>query len=80
MHMRVVVQPARVGVQHCHRASAALELPVVVAESVKRLPGAFQQQAMQRALVVPDQVPELLGQGEDDEEIRPRNLALQLAL
>ena len=50
------------------RCSIVRGLPVVVAGGVQRLPGALQQQAIQRTLVLPGQVSELLGQGESDEE------------
>jgi hypothetical protein len=36
MHMRMQVEPARVGVQHRYRAGFALELPVVLAEALHR--------------------------------------------
>jgi hypothetical protein len=80
MHVRVVLQTARMGVQHRHRAGTALQLLVVLAESAYRFPGAFKQQGIQRALMPPGQLPELRRQGEGKHEIVAWHLAPELPL
>ena len=80
MHMRVKRQLARMRVQHRHRARAALELPVVLAEGAQRLPGALHHPVIHRALAPPGQAAQFRRQGEGDQEIAARHQPAGLPL
>jgi hypothetical protein len=79
MDMRVIIQPARVRMQHGNGAGRALQLLVVPAEGAHRLPTAAHQQLIDLALVDKGQCPEFGGQGERHQEILGRHLLLHLA-
>jgi len=79
MQVRVVIEAARMGVQHAHRAGPAMQLFVVLAEGADRRPGAFEQQCIEEALMAPGQIPEFRRYGEGEQEIVGRDLALELA-
>src|SRR5699024_9818177 len=66
------------GMEHRDGAGGALELAVVLAERLQRLPTALHQCIVDEALVVPGQGSELGGQGKRDQEVLPRYLALEL--
>lgn len=55
MDMGVIVQPARVRVQHRDGARCSLKLPVVAAEGVHALPGATDQKIVDSLLMRPGQ-------------------------
>ncbi len=78
MHVRVIVEPAAVGVQHRHRASGAAQFPVVLAEGVDGLPRAAGDQVVHHALMPPGQRAELRGQGEGHHEVIAGHPLLQL--
>jgi hypothetical protein len=71
--MRMEVQTPRMRVQHRHRAGAALELAVVVAEGVQRGPGALHQHGVDHALMLPGHAAQFSGQGKGDQEIVARH-------
>ena len=73
MHMRMVVQTARMGVQHRHGTRLALQLLVVVAEVVDGVPGAVEQLGVKPALVILGQLPELGRHGEGQHEVADRH-------
>ena len=64
MDVRVVDEPARVGLQHRDGAGRAFKRTVVLAERAHRLPTATHQQIVDFALVRTGQPPEFCGQGE----------------
>jgi len=80
MHMRMQVEPARVGVQHRHRPGLALELAVVAAEGLHRCPGGGEEGAVDALRVPCGQCSQLSGQGEGEQEILGRHLQAPLAL
>lgn len=79
MQVRVVIEAARVGMQHAHRAGPALQMFVVLAEGADCRPGAFEEQGVEGALMLPGQRPEFGRYGESHQEIVGRDLTLELA-
>ena len=79
MDMRVIIQSARVRMQHGNDAGRALKLLVVLAEGAHRLPATAHQQLIDDLLVRESQRPEFGGQGERHQEILGRHLLLHLA-
>ena len=77
--MRVIVEPAGVGMQHRSGTGGALQLLVVSAEGAHRLPTAAHQQVVNQTLVRKRQHPELGRQRERDQKIPGRHLLLELA-
>ena len=80
MDMGMVTQPPGVGVQHRCRPWRALELLVVLAEGMNRLPGASGHQGIDRSLMPPSQRSKLCRQGKGQQEIVRRQLLVELAL
>ena len=80
MDMRVIVQPARVGVQHRDGAGRALKLLVVLTEGAQCFPGAAHEQVVDDALVRPRQGTKFRGHGEGQQKVRTGDLTLELAL
>ena len=80
MHMGMEIEPAGMRMQHRHRAGAALQLLVVLAESAQRLPSALHQLGVEQALMLPGQRAQFRGQGERDQEIAARHPPLRLPL
>jgi hypothetical protein len=79
MDMRVIIELARVRVQHRNGAGSALQLLVVVAESTHRFPTTLHQRRVHHALVRPGERPEFGRQGKGQQEILGGHLFLQLA-
>ena len=80
MHMGMEIEPAGMRMQHRHRAGAALQLLVVLAQSAQRLPSALHQLGVEQALMLPGQRAQLRRQGERDQEIAARHQPLRLPL
>lgn len=78
MQMRMVVQPAVVGMQHRYRAGGASQFFVILAEGVDGLPRATGDQVVHHALMLPGQRTELGGQGERHHKVIAGNQILQL--
>ncbi len=78
MDMGVVVESPGVGVQHRHRAGRALQLFVVPAEGAQRCPSAVEQDGVERALMLPGQRLQFCRQGECEQEVVGRHVALEL--
>jgi hypothetical protein len=76
MDMRVIIQPARVRMQHRNGAGRALQLLVVLAERAYRLPTAAHQQRVENALLRKGQRPEFGRQGKRHQEILGGHLFL----
>lgn len=55
MHMRMVVQPAVVGMQHRHRTGGALQFFVIQTEGVDGFPCVTGDQVVHHALMLPCQ-------------------------
>lgn len=64
MHMGMVIKAARMGMQHGDGAGVPLKLWVVLREGFDGLPATADQQVIQRALLLPSQRSEFVGQGE----------------
>ena len=78
MDMRVIIQPARVRMQHRNGAGRALQLLVVLAERAYRLSTAAHQQRVENALLRKGQRPEFGRQGKRHQEILGGHLFLHL--
>jgi hypothetical protein len=76
MHMRMVVQPAIVRVQHDNRTGGASEFFVVLTEGIDGLPRVTCNQVIHHTLVVPGQRTELGGQGERHHKVMAGNQLL----
>lgn len=79
MHVRMVVKPARVGVQYRHGPGRALQLFIVLAEGIDGFPCTPGDQVIDDFLVLPCQLAPLLRQGEADHEVVARQLFRLLA-
>ena len=79
MNMGVIIQSARVRMQHCDGAGRALKLSVVLAEGMHRLPTTPHEQIVDEALVRPGQCPEFCGQGECQQKVLGGHLLPHLA-
>ena len=78
MGVRVLIERARVGMQHRDRPRGAGKLLVVLAKCAQRLPSAAQEQVIDHALMRPSQAPEFGRQGERDQEVLGRHEPLHL--
>ena len=78
MHMRVIIQPTVVGVQHGHSAGGAAQFSVIPAERVDGLPCAAGDQVIHHALLPPGKPTELGGQGKRYHEVIAVNQLLRL--
>ena len=78
VHMRVIVQPTVVGVQHRHSTRGAAQFSVILAESVDGLPRAAGDQVNHHALMLPGERAELGRQGERHHEVIAGNQLLRL--
>ena len=78
MDMRVIIQPARVRVQHRSGTRRPLKRFVVLAEGTHRLPATTHEQIIDDVLVRPGQRPEFGGQGEGQQKVLGGHLLLQL--
>ncbi len=79
MDMRVVLQLARVRMQHRDGAGRALKLLVVLAERTHRLPATAHEQIVEDALMRPAQPPEFGRQGEREQKVLGGHAFLHLA-
>ena len=78
INLRVIIEPARVGVPHRNRAGRTLQLSVVLGERLYRLPARLQEQVVDHALMRPGRRPEFGGQGEGQQKALAGHLLLQL--
>lgn len=79
MHMRVIIEPTRMGVQYANGTRFSLQLRIVVGEGFERLPAATDHQVIKGALMLPSQRAQLFGQGEGQQKIRGRHLFFEVA-
>lgn len=80
MHVRMIIESARMRVQYRDRTCATLQMFIVLTEGVDRLPRALGNQAVDGFLILPRQLPPLLRQSEGDHKIVTGKLFGQLPL
>ena len=80
MHMGMIVEPTRMGMQDRNGARHALQPLVVMTEAAHGLPDTADHPIIEGALVLPGQGPELGRQGEGQQKILGRDLLLELTL
>jgi len=78
--MRMKIQSSCMRVQYRHRTGATLQLPVLVTEAAKRVPGAIHQCRIKQTLMLPNQSSQFSGQSEGDQEVAARHQSLRLSL
>ena len=78
MHMRVIIQPAVVGVQHRYSTRGAAQFSVIPAEGADGLPRTAGDQVIHHALMLPGKRMELGGQSERHHEVIAGNQLLRL--
>jgi hypothetical protein len=69
MDMRMVIQPAAVGVQHRMGTASPFQPWISAGKGLDGLPGCLQQQIIGDALMLPEQLTQLTGHGEGHQVI-----------
>jgi hypothetical protein len=59
MHMGMVIEIALMGVKHSMRTTAAPQMRIAAGKAIDRLPGGCEQQIIGKALLGPEQSPQL---------------------